>query len=60
MNETAAAIGAQLEGGPTEVPHGVLEIGAGIRCSCGGRCPGPFGETPTVQADDGGQEVGVP
>ena len=29
-SETVAAIGAQLEGGPTEAPHGILE-----RCADG-------------------------
>ena len=45
-SETLAVIGAQLRGGPTEVPHGVLERCAGGLMHLCRKHPGPLGRLP--------------
>ena len=58
-NETAAAIGAQLAGGPTAVPHGVFGDRRRDPMLLWRKVPRSFWGDSPVQATDGGQEVGV-
>ena len=53
-----AAPWAQLRGGPTEEPHGVLEKGAGVGCTCAESTPALWGDSPVLATDGGLEKVG--
>ena len=57
--ETAATIGAQLEGGPTELPQGVGREAPGSDALVAEGTPVLLGRLLTLQANDGGLEEGA-